>query len=215
MTTPSVRQRLDLARPVDRRVIEECLEIAVHAPNGSNQQSYRFICIDDAERKRALADIYRAAMDEFINRPRTDAVEDNVDRASAQQRRIAASVFHLRDHFHEVPVLCVPLVAGRSDRSGDGYQASRTSVFWQANRWGSIIPAVWSFLLALRSRGLGSAWTTLTLIKERDVAELLGVPHDRWMQAGVFPIAHTIGTDFRPTPRRPAADFLRWNDFRG
>jgi nitroreductase/ketosteroid isomerase-like protein len=215
MTTPSVRHRLDLARPVEHAVIERCLDVAMHAPNGSNQQAYRFVCVDDAARKAALADIYRAAMDEFINRPRTDAVEDNVDRSSAQQRRIAESVFHLRDHLHEVPVLCVPLVAGRSDGTGEGAHAARTSVFWQANRWGSIIPTVWSFLLALRSRGLGSAWTTLTLIKEKEVADALGIPHERWMQAGLFPIAYTKGTGFRPTPRRPAADFLRWNDFRG
>ena len=215
MTTPSVRRRLDLERPVDRALVEECLDVAVHAPNGSNQQPYRFVCIDDPARKVAIAEIYRSAMDAFVNRPRTEAAEDNVDRTTAQQQRIAASVFHLRDHLHEIPVLCIPLVAGRSDERATGVQADRTSVFWQAGRWGSIIPTVWSFLLALRSRGLGSAWTTLTLLEEQRVADVLGIPFDRWMQVGLFPIAHTIGTDFRPTPRRPAAEFLRWNGFGG
>ena len=120
---------------------------------------------------------------------------------------------YLHDHLHEVPVLCVPLVAGRTDGNGEGAAASRTSVFWQASRWGSIIPVVWSFMLALRSRGLGSAWTTLTLVREREVAEVLGVPYERWMQAGLFPVAHTIGTDFRATPRQPGAEFVRWNGF--
>jgi nitroreductase/ketosteroid isomerase-like protein len=214
MTTPSVRRRLDLTRPVDRAVIEECLDLAVHAPNGSNQQPYRFVMVDDAATKRSIADIYRAAMADFVNRERTDAVEDNIDRRSATQQRIARSVAYLNDHLHEVPVLCIPLVAGRSDGHGAGAHADRTSAFWQANRWGSIIPTLWSFLLALRSRGLGSAWTTLSLIREREVADVLGIPYDTWMQAGLFPIAHTIGTDFRPTPRKPAAEVLRWNGYR-
>ena len=111
-------------------------------------------------------------------------------------------------------MLCVPVVAGRTDGAGPGAQADRTSVFWQANRWGSVVPALWSFMLALRSRGLGSAWTTLTLIREREVAEVLGIPYENWMQVGLFPVAHTIGTDFRPTPRKPAAEVLRWNGFR-
>ena len=214
MTTPSVRRRLDLDRPVERALIEECLDVAVHAPNGSNQQAYRFVCVEDPARKAAIAAIYRDAMDAFSSRDRTDAPEDHVDRMTPEQQRIAASVYHLRDHLHEVPVLCIPLVAGRSDGLGPGAQAERTSVFWQSNRWGSVIPTVWSFLLALRARGLGSAWTTLTLLREQEVAEVLDIPYERWMQVGLFPIAHTKGTAFRPTPRRPAAEFLRWDGFR-
>ncbi len=214
MSTPSVRKRLDLARPVERSVIEQCLDLAVHAPNGSNQQPYKFIVVDDSTTKRALAEIYRAAMADFVNRPHTAAVEDNIDRTGAAQQRIAQSVAYLAEHLHEVPVLCVPVVAGRTDGAGSGAHADRTSTFWQANRWGSVVPALWSFMLALRSRGLGSAWTTLTLIREREVAELLGIPYENWMQVGLFPVAHTIGTDFRPTPRKPAADVLRWNGFR-
>ncbi len=76
-----------------------------------------------------------------------------------------------------------------------------------------MIPTLWSFMLALRSRGLGSAWTTLSLVREREVAEVLGIPFDKWMQVGLFPIAYTVGTEFRPTPREPAASFLRWNGY--
>ena len=206
MTTPSVRLRLDLERPVPRDVIEQCLDVAVHAPNGSNTQPYKFLCIDDDDRKLAIADLYRTAMQEFMDRPRTAAPEDNVDRTTERQQRIARSVFHLRDHLHEVPVLCVPIVAGRTDGLGTGAQAERTSVFWQSSRWGSVIPTLWSFMLALRSRGLGSAWTTLTLFKEREMAELLGIPFDEWMQVGLFPIVYTQGTDFAVTPREPARE---------
>jgi nitroreductase len=215
MTTPSVRLRLDLERPVPREVIEQCLDVAVHAPNGSNTQPYRFLCIDDDDQKQAIADLYRTAMQEFMDRPRTDAPEDNVDRTTERQQRIARSVFHLRDHLHEVPVLCVPIVAGRTDGLGAGAHADRTSVFWQSSRWGSVIPTLWSFMLTLRSRGLGSAWTTLTLFKEQEMAELLGIPFDEWMQVGLFPIAYTKGTEFAVTPREPAERFLRWNRFAG
>lgn len=141
-------------------------------------------------------------------------LERPVDRSTEQQQRIAKSVFHLRDHMHEVPVLCVPIVAGRTDGHGAGPQAERTSVFWQSSRWGSVVPTLWSFMLALRSRGLGSAWTTLTLLKEQEMAEVLGIPFDQWMQVGLFPIAYTKGTDFAVTPREPAASFLRWNDYK-
>lgn len=212
-TTPSVRKRLDLARPVEREVIEECMDLAVHAPNGSNTQPYRFVFVDDPDRKAALADIYRNAMSDFVNRPRTGAAEDNVDRTTPQQQRIAESVYHLAEHLHEVPVLCIPLVAGRTDGLGAGAHADRTSAFWQANRWGSVIPALWSFMLALRSRGLGSAWTTLTLLREQEVADLLGIPYEKWMQAGLFPVGYTIGTDFKVTPRRPAAEVIAWNGY--
>ena len=139
-TTPSVRKRLDLERPVEREVIEECMDIAVHAPNGSNQQPYRFVFVDDPVKKQGLADIYRAAMADFVNRPRTDAPEDNIDRSDAASKRMTESVMHLADHLHEVPVLCIPLVAGRTDGNGAGAQADRTDVFWQASRWGSVVP---------------------------------------------------------------------------
>ncbi len=215
MTTATVRRRLDLTRPVERALVEECLEVAVHAPSGSNQQGYRFVFVDDRERRDALADLYRQSMEEFVGRARTDAPEDTVDRSSDADRRMTASVEYLRDHFHEVPVLCVPLMAGRTDGDGAGAHAERTAAVWQAMRWGSVLPTVWSFLLALRSRGLGSAWTTLSVVKEREVAEVLGIPYDRWTQVGLFPIAHTIGTDFAVTPRRPATDVLRWNSYGG
>ena len=112
-------------------------------------------------------------------------------------------------------MLCVPIVAGRTDGLGAGAHADRTSVFWQSSRWGSVIPTLWSLMLTLRSRGLGSAWTTLTLFKEQEMAELLGIPFDEWMQVGLFPIAYTTGTEFAVTPREPAANFLRWNRFAG
>ena len=153
-------------------------------------------------------------MSGFVNRERTSTPEDNIDRSDPASKRVTESVMYLAEHLHEVPVLCVPIVAGRTDGNGDA-PPDRTNTFWQAGRWGSVIPALWSFMLALRSRGLGSAWTTLTLLREREVAEVLGIPYDHWMQAGLFPVAYTLGTDFRPTPRKPASAVIRWDSYDG
>lgn len=204
-TTRAVRKRLDLTRPVERVVIERCIDLALQAPNGSNQQRWRWIVIDDADVRRKLVDIYAAAMIDYINRPRRSIAPAATAAApSPAMQRMTESVMWLREHFHEVPVLVVPAIAGRTDDA---------PVFEQASRWGSIIPAIWSFMLALRSRGLGSAWTTLHLLREREAADLLGIPHDRYMQAGLFPVAYTKGTAFKPAARQPAKEVTGWNTF--
>ncbi len=116
--------------------------------------------------------------------------------------RIMASVFHLRDHLHEVPVLVVPTIEGRLDGAG---------IFKQATLWGSVLPAVWNFMLALRTRGLGSAWTTVHLRREEEMASLLGIPYESVSQVGLFPVAYTIGTDFRPADRAASEATVSWN----
>jgi nitroreductase len=123
-------------------------------------------------------------------------------RSTPAQERMSGSVYYLRQHFHEVPVLVVPTIEGRFDGS---------SVFEQASRWGSILPAVWSFMLALRSRGMGSAWTTLHLHREAEMADLLGIPADEVTQAGMFPVAFTVGEEFRPADRSASETTVRWN----
>jgi nitroreductase len=204
-TTRTVRKRLDLERPVPREVVEECLRLAFQAPNGSNQQTWGWIVVDDPAVRAEMTRIYVAAMDDYIARPRaasSSAPRSDSPEAAATAARMAESVFHLREHFHEVPVLLVPTVAGRLENR---------SIFDQASRWGSIIPAVWSFMLALRSRGLGSAWTTLHLHREQEMAELLGIPYEKCTQAGMFPVAYTIGTDFKPADRSRSEERIRWN----
>jgi nitroreductase len=204
-TTRAVRRRLDLERPVPRSVVEGCLRIAFQAPNGSNQQTWGWVLVDDPEVRAEMASIYVAAMDDYIARPRSasaSAPRSDSPEEAAAGARMAASVFHLREHFHEVPVLLVPTVAGRLE--------DRT-IFEQASRWGSIVPGIWSFMLALRSRGLGSAWTTLHLHREQEMAELLGIPYERNTQAGMFPVGYTIGTNFKPADRSRSEERIRWN----
>jgi len=200
-TTRAVRKRLDLARPVEREVILECLEIALQAPTGSFSQGWSWMFVTDPDKKRAIADYYGANFDAYRERSRLAAFPDG-DLRAERRDAIRSSSDYLRDHFHEVPVLLIPLLEGRLDG---------LPVFGAASSWGSLLPAVWSFMLALRERGLGSAWTTLHLPNEREVAELLGIPYDRYTQAGLFPIAYTLGTDFKPAPRLDVSELVHWD----
>ena len=152
-----------------------------------------------------MADIYNAGLDDYI------ATFGEAGYPGAHvpgADRIASSTQHLRDNFHRSPVLLLPLIAGRTDGGGES-----ANVFHQATRWGSVLQAVWSFMLALRARGLGSAWTTGHLWRERELADLLGIPHEVYMQTGLFPIAYTLGTDFKPAYRKPVNESLAWNQF--
>ena len=203
-TTRNVRKRLDLERPVPRALIEECLDLALQAPNGSNNQAWEWIAVDDPATRAQLAELNREALDHFVKlleaSPQGMSAFDigRNDRAG----QIETSVMHLVERLQDVPVLVLPIFRGRVER---------LNAFYQASVWGSILPAAWSFMLALRSRGLGSALTTVHLWREREVAELLGIPYEEYTQAGLWPVAFTVGTEFRPAQRRPAREVLHWN----
>ena len=203
-TTRAVRRRLDLARPVPRKVVEECLEIALQAPNGSNLNTWRWIAVDDRPTVARMAEIYDAALEDYV-KSLGSATGANYAGASVPGfERIGASVQHLRNHMREVPVLLLPVFAGRTEGA---------NLFFQASLWGSVVQAVWSFMLALRTRGLGSCWTTGHLWREAEMAELLGVPREKYTQVGLFPVAFTLGTGFRRAWRRGPGEVLRWNRF--
>lgn len=203
-TTRTVRKRLDFDRPVPRALIAECLEVAFQAPNGSNLNTWRWVVIDDRELVAAAAEIYNGGLDDFIAKLGAATGESYMGASVPGAERISTSVQHLRDNFHRCPALLVPLMAGRCEN---------LSAFWQASQWGSIIQAVWSFFLALRARGLGSAWATGHLYREKQLAELLGVPFEQYTQVGLFPIAYTLGTDFRAAYRKPVEEVVGWNQF--
>lgn len=199
-TTRSVRKRLDLTRPVEPELITECIEIALQAPTGSNSQAWQWMVVTDDDKKQALADLYAASFDPYIEYDGPAYGDD--DPRTHRKDAVKGSAKYLRQHFHEVPAMVIPLQAGRADGA---------DAFGAASYWGSILPAVWSFMLALRERGLGSAWTTLHLPKEREAAELLGIPFDDYTQAGLFPVAYTKGTDFKKASRVPAEQLIHWN----
>jgi len=197
-TTRAVRKRLDLNRPVPRSVIEQCLELAVQAPTGSNSQSWRWVVVDDADKRRALADIYRKGADAYLSQAGAAAAE----RGDKQTQRVFDSAVYLAEHLHEVPVHVIPCVQGRPPEN--------VPPALLAGLFGSIFPAVWSFQLALRARGLGSALTTLHLLHEQEAAKLLGIPDDV-MQVALLPVAYTRGTDFKRAERPPVATITHWN----
>ena len=196
-TTRAVRKRLNLERPVPRAVIDECLELAVQAPTGSNSQTWRWVVVDDAGKRQALADLYRKGAEPYL----TGASEQAGD---AQTRRVFDSAMYLMDRLQDVPVHVIPCLAGRPE--------ANAPVAMLGGLFGSIYPAVWSFQLALRARGLGSTFTTLHLMEEEAAAELLGIPDDV-MQVALLPVAYTKGTDFRPARRPPVANITHWNQW--
>ena len=198
-TTRAVRKRLDLDRPVPRSVIEECLQLAVQAPTASNSQTWRWLVIDDADLRSRIAEHYRTALAAGFFREASQAA---AERGEAQTARVYDSADWLADNLHKVPVFVIPCVEGRPV---DG-----APVGMQAAIWGSIYPAMWSFQLALRSRGLGSTLTTVHLFKEREIAEILGVP-DNILQCALLPVAYTKGTDFKPAARPPVSEITHWN----
>lgn len=192
-TTRAVRKRLDFDRDVPDDVLLECLQLAVQAPTGSNSQGWRWMVIRDRATKDALAELYRRAGGEYLR-----AAAASAD-ASTQAGRVMDSANFLAERLANVPVMVIPLIIGRID-GAPGTISSGDA----AGLFGSILPAMWSFQLALRSRGLGSCYTTLHLGLEREAAELLGIP-DHITQAGLLPVAYTKGTDFKPAARPPAA----------
>jgi nitroreductase len=196
-TTRTVRRRLDFDRQVPRELLLECLDVAVQAPTGSNRQEWQFVFVDDPERKRAIAEHYGRSWDAYSAQPRPRYAEGE------RQRRLIESAAYLRRRMHEAPWLMIPCIHGRLGQGATTVQ--------QAGLWGSIVPAFWSFLLAARARGLGTAFTTLHLAYEREVAEILGIPHDEYTQAGLTPIAYFTGDDFRPAPRIPLETVTHWN----
>ncbi len=200
LTTRAVRRRLDLTRPVEREVIEECLAIAQQAPTGSNSQGWGFVVVTDRAKRFAIAEAYRKGWSTYRGNSRPGQSTLSQGR-QATLARVVDSAQYLADHLHEVPVLVIPVIKGRTD----GLPSAS-----QAGHWGNILPATWSFMLAARARGLGTAWTTLHLGFEKEVADVLGIPYETYAQAALIPVAYTLGIDFKPAPREPLGTMVHW-----
>ncbi|MFN8124420.1 MAG: nitroreductase family protein [Thermoleophilia bacterium] len=206
-TTRAVRRRLDLTRPVERHLLEECIALAQQAPSGGNRQIWSFVVVTDPDRRAALAELYRRGWERYV----TEGIVEKPVRATdpearARQKRITASARYLADHLHEVPALVVPCITHRTDGR---------DVVVQASQFGSVLPAVWSFMLAARARDLGTAWTTIHLFHEREAAEVLGIPFDEVMQVALIPVAHLVGEGMRPGHRRPLDEVVHWDRWGG
>lgn len=198
-TTRSVRKRLDVSRPVPRDEVLDCLRLAVQAPTASNQQSWRWMVVTDAAKRAELARMYNEGGRSYLESAAGQALDP-------QTKRVYESALFLTDILADVPVHVIPCISGRADNAPNMLSAAM---------YGSVIPAAWSFMLALRSRGLGSAWTTLHLMKEKEAAELLGIPYDSVTQVALLPVAYTVGTDFKPASRPPIEDITYWDTWDG
>ena len=203
-TTRSVRKRLDFSRPVEPELIEECIEISLQAPTGSNTQGWSVVVVTDEDKKKTIAEIYHKAFQGYqaMREQMTPAWEEGDPRAE-QMPRLVDSASYLAEHLHEAPAFVIFCIEGRVEQAG---------VVGQASTYGSILPAAWSFMMAGRARGLGMAWTTIHLFEEARVSEMLGIPAEV-TQAVLFPVAYFTGEDFKEAKRLPARDLTHWNSW--
>jgi len=196
-TTRAVRKRLDFTRAVPDDAIRECVAMALQAPSGSNIVTMRFVVVRDEQKRQAIGDVYRQvyagykASRGYPGRPSGDAHRDEV------QGRVASSADYLGEHMGDAPVLVLGCSQGHD-------RASATAGL------GNVVPAMWSFMLAARARALGTAWTSMHLARERDVAEILGLPYDTLAQAVLTPVAYTKGTTFHPAERPAPDEVIHW-----
>ena len=191
-TTRAVRKRLDLDRDVPLDVIKECMELAVQAPSGSNSQGWQFVFVTDPEKKAQIGEYYRQAYEVYktlpmsihhLNQGTGDATLE------ASQERSASSADYLGENMGKVPAMLIPCIAGRTDLE---FPAGMPAAAIHAAQLGSIIPAAWNFMLAARARGIGTAWSTLHLSFEREVADIIGIPYDEFQQVALIPIAYRL-----------------------
>lgn len=205
-TTRAVRKRLDFERPVSDEVVRECVELAMQSPSGSNNMTMQFVVVRDPERRRALGEIYRQCYSIYqgFDGIYIGSIDKGDDGANAQQQRSARSADFLGERMGDAPVIVVPCTMGRFDG---------TPAMMTASMAGNVIPAMWSFMLAARARGLGTCWTTVHLMMEQQAAEVLGIPFDQVQQVCMSPLAYTIGTDFRPASRPPADSIIHWDQW--
>jgi len=198
-TTRCVRRRLDLERPVEKDVVEDCLRLAQQAPTAGYAEDWHFVVVTDPDKRAQLAELWRAGGRRYLG---SDDPQALLEAVPPERKRLVESVVHLYDHLHEVPVHVIPCIEGRTDGK---------PLLGQAGRWTTIAPATWSFMLAARSRGLGTCMTSFHLFHEREAAEILGIPYDEVMQTALLPVAYTIGTDFQPARRKPLDTMAHWD----
>ncbi len=209
-TTRAVRKRLDFDRPVPESVIKECMELAVQAPTGSNAQGWQFMFVTDADKRARIGELYAQAytmyreMPMAIHKLHGDSGDNSL---TASQTRSASSADYLAENMAKAPVLFIPCITGRSD------QPETSNIITQTALLGSIIPAAWNFMLAARARGIGTAWTTLHLMHEKEIAGLLGIPYDEIMQVALIPMAYTKGTEFKAAYRPPVETVMHMNNW--
>jgi nitroreductase len=216
-TTKAVRRRLDLTRPVPRPLLLECIEIACFAPNASNAQEWHWVVVDDPALRRSVGDQYR----KMAEPPVQQMLETKLSRGDQAGARISRSILLLAEHMSDVPAIVIPcydvaaaearyreLIPDPALRDHGGVETHGMT----SGMYASILPAVWNFQLALRSRGLGSALTTAHQGDQAAMADILGLPTS-WDQTCLIPVGYTTGNGFSRSPRKPVDDVVVWNRY--
>jgi len=203
-TTRAVRKRLDFSRPVPDDLVRECVATAFQSPSGSNNPTMQFVVVRDEAKRRAIGDVYRQCFAAYksMDGVYVGSIDKGSDEANAQQQRVASSADYLGEHMGEAPVLVVACTVGRTDGQ-PGMMA--------ASILGNVLPAMWSFMLAARVRGLGTCWTTLHLMQEQAIADIVDIPFEAVQQVCLSPLAYTQGTDFKPAVRPDPETIIHWD----
>ena len=203
-TTRAVRKRLDFSRPVPDDVVRECVSVALQSPSGSNNPTMHYVVVRDSARRRAIGDIYRFCFTQYQSMDGTylRTIDKGSEDANRVQQRSADSADYLADHMGDAPVLVLACTQGRMDNVPGIVAASLA---------GNIVPAMWSFMLAARARGLGTCWTTLHLMMEEQTAEVVGIPFDTVQQVCLSPLAYTKGTEFKAAARPEPESVIHWD----
>lgn len=203
-TTRAVRKRLDLDRPVSDDVIRDCVRVAMQAPSGSNNMTMQFVVVRDPAKRKAIGDVYRRSYEIYksLDGVYVGSIQKETEAEQAQQRRVQTSADYLAEHMGEAPVQVIACTRGRVNDQSANVVAALT---------GNVLPAMWSFMLAARARGLGTAWTTVHLFQEQLVAEIVGIPFGQVQQLCLTPVAYTVGTDFKPAARPEPDTIIHWD----
>ena len=200
-TTRGVRRRLDFERTVPRSVIEDCIEVAMQAPVGASWNTH-FIAVEDAELRRQIGAVYAQRAHPYLDKSDTAALAKltGADERAGHEKSMSMHRWYT-DNLHRAPVLMIVAMEGRWENS---------SAAERAGRYGSNLPAAWSFMLALRARGLGTCWTTLHIYEEQKIASILGIPEDI-TQTVLLPIGYYKGDDFKPARRPTVESCTHWD----
>ena len=204
-TTRAVRKRLDFDRPVGDDVVRECVEITMQSPSGSNNPTMQFVVVRDPEKRAAIGEIYRQCYEMYkgMDGVYVGSITKDTDVEQAQQDRVASSADFLGENMCRAPALVLACTAsGRVDGA---------PAMMSASMMGNVLPAMWSFMLAARARGLGTAWTTVHLMMEQQVADIVGIPFDEVQQTCLSPLAYTVGTEFKPAMRPEPDTIIHWD----
>jgi len=204
MTTRGVRKRLDFSRPVEREVLRACVAAALQAPSGSNRWALQFVIVTDPERRRAIGEAYRKGYDTYqsLDGVYIGSIAKGSPERDVQQQRTAGSADYLADHFGEAPAIVAACSPGRAE---EGPAIRKTTML------GSVMPGMWSFMLAARLRGIGTCWTTVGLFEEAATAAALGIDVEEVTIGAVSPVAYTKGTDFKPAMRPDPDEVIHWD----